>query len=181
MPIPPDVEYRLDLARRSVATAKPSEGPLNQIGYPAPETGSGYPPAGRGGGPAYGQTPFGGYEHAQDLSPAEARALEQQVDQGVMPRIANARSIAPSVRQQTQAELINLTLAYEKLGNPFSQRRLPFSVMRDMATDPMIYFAHHYTMVPLVRADWYMDGPDAQINSFVDECLRRSNPVLQQQ
>src|ERR1700747_179336 len=113
-------------------------------GYRAPQTGSGSPPLGRGGQLAYGQNPFGGYERQADLSPDEARALEIAIDAGVSARLKQAKSIAPSVRQQAQAELINLTLAYERLGNPFSQRRIPFSVLRDMTSDPMIYFAHHY-------------------------------------
>ena len=196
MGVPDDIEKRLNLARsnnegsrrnpaqnqRMVDTMRSADdiGPWGQ-GYPAPTTGVPDPPVGRGGGPAYGQTPFGGYENQQDLSPTEAEQLQQAIDKGVSARLKQARSIAPSIRQQSQAELINLTLAYEQLGNPFSQRRIPFSVLRDMATDPMIFFAWYYTTVPLVRANWRIEGPDAQINAAVDFALRQVNPSLQVQ
>jgi hypothetical protein len=145
----------------------------------APLTGVQTPPVGRGGGPAYGQTPFGGYEAVQGLSPEEVASLRVDIDKGVADRLRNARSIAPSARQQTQGELINLTLLYERLGNPFSVRRLPFSVLRDMTTDPMVNFALHFTDVPLVRAPWYIKCPVAQVAAAVDEALRPVNPKLQ--
>jgi hypothetical protein len=87
----------------------------------------------------------------------------------------------PSSRQRTQGEIINLALAYESLGNPFSVRRIPFSILRDMLTDPMIGFAYYYTKIPLMRADWMIKCEDPQIAQAVDEALRQVNPRIQNQ
>jgi hypothetical protein len=103
------------------------------------------PPDGRGGDPAYGALPFGSTDQA-GLSPAEQRALEIQVDSGVGQRLRQSRQWAPSTRRQTQGEIIDMSLLYGQLGNPFSVRRIPFSVLRDMLTDPMIYFALYYCL-----------------------------------
>lgn len=113
-------------------------------------------------------------------SPEQERAFEIQIaDQGVAERLKQARSIGPSVRQQTQADILNLVLLYKELGgNPFSVRRLPFSVMRDMAADPNIAFASYYIETPLINAQWSLDSPDAQLAAAVDSALRPINSDL---
>lgn len=117
-------------------------------------------------------SPFASIEQP-GLSPEErAQAVRIAVSSGVRERIANAQSVAPSVRQQTQSEIINMALLYEQLGNPFSIRRIPFSVLRDMMTDPMIGMGLYYIKTPLVRADWSIQSPDAQLAAAVDEALR---------
>lgn len=87
-------------------------------------------------------------------------------------RIARTQLLAPSARQQTLSEIINMNLLYQQLGNPFSIRRIPFSVLRDMITDPMISMGLFYIRTPLIRADWSIQSPDAQLAAAVDEALR---------
>lgn len=117
------------------------------------------------------QTPFGA-DTLPGLSPEEeASQLRVQVG-GARQRIASAQSFAPSVRQQTQSEIINMALFAQRFGNPFSTRRIPFSVLREMLTDPMIAMGLFYTKTPLIRADWSIQSPDAQLAAAVDEALR---------
>jgi hypothetical protein len=109
------------------------------------------------------------------LSPEEeAQALRIAVssNQNVRDRIARTQLLAPSARQQTLSEIINMNLLYQQLGNPFSIRRIPFSVLRDMVTDPMIAMGLFYIRTPLIRADWSIQSPDAQLAAAVDEALR---------
>lgn len=107
------------------------------------------------------------------LSPEEqAQAVRINVNSGVRERIASARSVAPSVRQQTQSEIINMRLLQSQLGNPFSSRRIPFPILRDMLADPMLAMGLFYIKTPLIRADWSMASPDAQLAAAVDEAFR---------
>lgn len=109
-------------------------------------------------------------------SPAEARAVEIAVDSDVGRRIKEARSLGPSVRQQTQAEILNMVLVQRELGgNPFSVKRLPFSIMRDMSADPTIAFALYYIETPLINATFSFESPDAQLAAAVDEAFRPIN------
>lgn len=137
--------------------------------------GSGVLGGGAGTGRQAAQTPFAGQEEPGP-SPVEQQAQEISVASGVRERIANARSFAPSVRQQTQSEIINMTLLYQQLGNPFSIRRIPFSVLRDMTTDPMVAMGLFYIKTPLIRADWSVRCPDAQLAAAVDEAFRPIRP-----
>lgn len=112
-------------------------------------------------------------------SPTQERLFEIDADNGVAERLKQARAIGPSVRQQTQAEILNLVLLFRELGaNPFSVRRLPFSIMRDMAGDPTIAFALYYTETPLINASWSMVSEDAQLAAAVDSALRPINSDL---
>jgi hypothetical protein len=89
--------------------------------------------------------PFGS---ADAPAPSPAQQLEFEKTQGppAANRLRNAATLFPSARQRTQGEIINLTIALERLGNPFSVRRIPFAVLRDMLTDPMIGFAYYYCL-----------------------------------
>lgn len=87
-------------------------------------------------------------------------------------RIREARNVFPAAQQQTRNEVVNLDLLARALGNPFSVRKIPYSTLRDMVTDPMIAFALFYIRTPLSRADWKIDCPDAQVAAFVDRALR---------
>lgn len=116
-------------------------------------------------------TPFG--EEKPGLSPEElASAVRVNAASDVRGRIAASNSVAPSVRQQTQSEMINMRMLHSMLGNPFSARRLPFPILRDMLQDPMIAMGLFYTKTPLIRADWSIASPDAQLAAAVDEGLR---------
>lgn len=112
-------------------------------------------------------------------SPEQERLFEIDLDNGIAQRLKEARAIGPSVRQQTQAEILNLVLLYRELGgNPFSVKRLPFSVMRDMASDPNVAFALYYIETPLINAQWSIDCEDAQLAAAVDSALRPINSDL---
>lgn len=109
-------------------------------------------------------------------SPEQERLFEVNLDKGVAERLKQARAIGPSVRQQTQAEILNLVLAGRELGaNPFSVRRIPFSIMRDMANDPTLSFALYYTETPLINATWSIECEDAQVAAAVDAAFRPIN------
>lgn len=127
-----------------------------------------------------GARPFGAPDAAEP-SPEAAYQIEQERSASIGPLLRGAATQFPSSRQRTQGEIINLTMALEMLGNPFSVRRIPFSVLRDMLTDPMIGFAYYYTKIPLMRADWRINCEDAQISQAVDEALRPVNPRIQNQ
>lgn len=125
-------------------------------------------------------TAFGGLE-VGPLDPERQFEAEQAQGSQLASRLRTTVANLPSSRQRTQGEIINLALAYERLGNPFSVRRIPFSILRDMTTDPMLGFAHYYQKIPLMRADWKMNCQDAQIAAAVDEALRPKNPRIQNQ
>lgn len=109
-------------------------------------------------------------------SPEQERSLEINADKGVAQRLREARAIGPSVRQQTQAEILNMVLLQRELGaNPFSVRRLPFSIMRDMAADPTLAFALYYIETPLINASYSFECEDAQIAAAVDAAFRPIN------
>lgn len=117
-------------------------------------------------------------EYPQE-SPEQERLFEINIDNGVAQRLKEARAIGPSVRQQTQADILNLVLMAKELGgNPFSVRRLPFSIMRDMAADPNVAFALYYIETPLINAQWSLESPDAQLAAAVDAALRPINSDL---
>lgn len=124
--------------------------------------------------------PFGSAD-APVPSPEDRFRVDKEFTPTVGPRLRNAAALFPSTRQRTQGEIINLTLALERLGNPFSVRRIPFSVLRDMLTDPMIGFAYYYTKIPLMRASWRINCQDPQIAQAVDEALRPVNARIQNQ
>src|ERR1035437_6183614 len=106
----------------------------------------------------------------------DERAFEISQDKGVADRLREARSIGPSVRQQTQSEILNLVLLYRELGgNPFSVRRLPFSIMRDMSADPTIAFSLYYIETPLINASWGIESSSAKLAAAVDAALRPIN------
>jgi hypothetical protein len=112
-------------------------------------------------------------------SPEQERLFEIDLDKGVGKLIREARAIGPSVRQQTQAEILNLVILGREIGsNPFSVRRLPFSIMRDMASDPNIAFALYYIETPLINAQWSCECEDAQLAAAVDSALRPINSDL---
>lgn len=108
-------------------------------------------------------------------SPADLRAQELEAPAEVRQRIAQAQQQGPTVRQRSQSETIDLELARSQLGNPFSVRHIPFEVRREMTTDSMLAFGWYFTITPLIRADWAIQGPDAQLNAAVDAALR---PVI---
>lgn len=112
-------------------------------------------------------------------SPEQERLFEVDVDKGVAQRLKEARAVGPSVRQQTQADILNLVLLQQEIGaNPFSVKRIPFSIMRDMAADPTIAFALYYTETPLINASWSISSSDAQLAAAVDSALRPINSDL---
>ena len=109
-------------------------------------------------------------------SPEQERAFEINTDKGVAQKLREARAIGPSVRQQTQAEILNLVLLQREIGsNPFSVRRLPFSIMRDMAADPTLAFALYYIETPLINASYSFDCEDALLAAAVDAAYRPIN------
>lgn len=105
-------------------------------------------------------------------SPEQEAALELNIDRGMRDRLMSVQPPGPSVRQQTQSEILSMVTLMGQLGNPFSTRRIPFSVMRDMAEDPMLAFALFYIVTPLIRADWVYDSPDAQLAAAADAAFR---------
>lgn len=109
-------------------------------------------------------------------SPEQERLFDIDLDNGVAERLKQARAIGPSVRQQTQAEILNLVLLQGELGsNPFSVRRIPFSIMRDMTADPTLAFALYYIETPLINASYSFDCEDAQLAAAVDAAYRPIN------
>lgn len=108
-------------------------------------------------------------------SPVEERQAIVQRDQGILDRLAQAEASGPTVRQRTQSEIIDLTLLQNRLGNPFSTRWIPFEQLREMTTDLMLAFGWWMTVTPLIRAEWSIASPDAQLAAAVDEALR---PVI---
>jgi hypothetical protein len=117
-------------------------------------------------------TPFGVGEQPH-LSPEEEVTLKKLENSNLRERLATTQAIGPSVRQQTQSEVLNLVLLYREIGsNPFSVRRLPFNVMRDMMADPDVGFAFYYIKNPLISATWSIDSPDAMLASAVDAAFR---------
>lgn len=120
-------------------------------------------------------TPFGVGEQPH-LSPEEEVTIKKLEDNKLYERLAQTQAIGPSVRQQTQSEVLNLVLLYREIGsNPFSVRRLPFTIMRDMMADPDIGFAFYYIKNPLISAIWSIDSSDAMLASAVDAALRPIN------
>src|ERR1700722_11955358 len=109
-------------------------------------------------------------------SPQEEKLFEIEADKGVSDRLRQARAIGPSVRQQTQAEILNLVLLQRELGsNPFSVKRLPCSIMRDMTRDPTLAFALYYIETPLINASYSFESKDAQLAAAVDAAYRPIN------
>ena len=121
--------------------------------------------------------PLGSNESPQ-LSPEEVR--EKEIKEGVGVADRNKRAaFGPSIRQQTQSEILNLALLYRELGgNPFSVRRIPFSILRDMSTDSMIAYAFYYTIVPLINSNWTVECEDPQLAAAVDAAFRPINSRL---
>jgi hypothetical protein len=112
-------------------------------------------------------------------SPEEQRAIEIKGNNEIGKRLSRSQAVGPSVRQQSQSEIINLALLYRQLGgNPFSVRRIPFSVLRDMTTDAMVSFCWHYTVTPMVNADYIVISEDAQLAAAVDKAFRPINASL---
>jgi hypothetical protein len=104
---------------------------------------------------------------------ASVDAIEKPASQSdAAKRIKEGRSFQPPAQQQTRNEVVNMDLLARSLGNPFSVRKIPYSTLRDMVTDPMIAFALFYIRTPLSRAQWKIECPDAQVAAFVDRCLR---------
>ena len=116
-------------------------------------------------------------QRTEGPSPAEERVVERERDRGVLQRIAQAEAAGPTVRQRTQSEIIDLALLQNTLGNPFSTRWIPFEQLRDMTTDLMLAFGWWMTLTQVVRAEWSIACPDAQLAAAVDEALR---PIIVQ-
>lgn len=111
----------------------------------------------------------------QGPSPQQEKTATIADQRNVQNRIAQAAASGPSVRQSTQSEVIDLELARWQLGNPFSTRWIPFQQLREMTTDLMLAFGWYFTITPIVRAEWGIDCPDAQLAAAVDAALR---PVI---
>lgn len=112
-------------------------------------------------------------------SPEEQKVIELKGNNELGKRLARAQAVGPSLRQQSQSEILNLALLYRQLGgNPFSVRRIPFSVLRDMTTDAMVSFCWHYTVTPMVNADYIVLSEDAQLAAAVDKAFRPINSSL---
>lgn len=78
---------------------------------------------------------------------------------------------APTTREQTAAS-INWRQIFDQLGNPFSSERMSVSRLKLMRRDPIIGFGMSFIKTPIVRADWFIQCPDAQVAGFVDEAVR---------
>lgn len=83
---------------------------------------------------------------------------------------------APTTRDQAPAGVDWKRLS-QQLGAPFDPTQVPLRKLREMREDPMIAFAMHYIIVPLVRAKWHMEardnnGPNAQVAAFMDAAWR---------
>lgn len=120
-----------------------------------------------------------GTDQNPSLSPDQKRTLEINVDNGVKEKLAQARGTYPSVRQQTQSEVLSIDVLQRHMGaNPFAVTRLPYAVMRDMLLDPDIGFANYYIKNPLISAPWMIQSQDAQLAAAVDAALRPVNSDL---
>lgn len=105
-------------------------------------------------------------------SPTQEKAIEVASTQGMRNRVAMSAGAGPSTRQRTQSEILDLELSRWRSKNPFSVRYIPFDQLREMTTDLMLAFGWFYTMAPLIRADWSVISPDAQLAAAVDEAFR---------
>jgi hypothetical protein len=105
-------------------------------------------------------------------SPEEAQAAEQKLATGIKARLSRQEGAEPTARQVTQSEVLDLELDRFRAMDPFSVRHIPFQQLREMTTDQMLGFGWMMTMAPLVRADWLIECPDAQIAAAVDEAFR---------
>lgn len=91
-------------------------------------------------------------------------------------RSLGGREQGPTLRAQT-ASHVNWRQLADQLGQPFDAERIPLSKLRQMRRDPMIAFALHYIITPLVRARWRINavdqnGPNAQVAAFTDAVFR---------
>lgn len=105
-------------------------------------------------------------------SPAEEKALEEMGQKDIKQRLSMGVSAGPTTRQRTQSEILDLMLIRWKQHEPFSVRYIPFEQLREMTTDLMLAFGWYFTMAPLIRADWSIESPDAQLAAAVDEAFR---------
>lgn len=126
-------------------------------------------PIGGGEGSPY---PFG-INDQPGPSPIQQREVDLKQEPQVAERLAKAKNIAPSARQQTQSEVLNLALLMNEIGsNPFSTRVISFQILRDMATDPTINFARWFLVNPLVKTERYVECEDAALAAAVDKAFR---------
>lgn len=105
-------------------------------------------------------------------SPMQEKIIAATEDSGIQQRIASAPGAGPTVRQRTQSEIIDLELENWRRRNPYSVRYIPFDQLREMTTDMMLAFGWHFTVAPLIRADWYVESPDAQLAAALDAAFR---------
>src|SRR4051794_15003712 len=92
--------------------------------------------------------------------------LQEQIPKGGPAKIAVDQG--PTSEMQVEWAKVARTL-----GLPYQWDEVPLPKLYKMRNDPMISFGLQFVKVPLVRAPWYIDGTDAQINGFVDSALRR--------
>lgn len=105
-------------------------------------------------------------------SPVEEKAITDQAKLRARASLANAEASGPTIRQRTQSEILDLSLLKGQLGNPFSIRWIPFEQLREMTTDLMLAFGWWMTVTQVVRAEWSIQCPDAQLAAAVDAALR---------
>jgi hypothetical protein len=105
-------------------------------------------------------------------SPVEEKVIEATRAKGVKDRLSAAVAAGPTTRQRTQSEILDLELVRWRSHDPFSVRYIPFDQLREMTTDLMLGFGWYFTMAPLIRADWSIESPDAQLAAAVDEAFR---------
>lgn len=105
-------------------------------------------------------------------SPTEEKITAEMDAKGIRERVAGAASAGPTTRQRTQSEVLDAELSKWRRNDPFSVRHVPFDQLREMSTDLMLAFGWFFTIAPLIRADWDIDCPDAQLAAAVDEAFR---------
>lgn len=93
-----------------------------------------------------------------------AKLLTQNRDSAVKDRLG------PSAKASTTG--VNWGDAFSYIGQPWSATNVSLSKLYQMRCDPMIAFALQFIKVPLVRAPWFIECEDKQVQAFVDKALR---------
>ncbi len=102
-------------------------------------------------------------ERAEPAARSENEKLRQ--------KIAKTKEQAPTVRDQTGG-FIQWNNLGKELGQPFDVEKIPLSKLYQMRRDPMIGFALHYIIAPLIKAEWWIECEDAQVAAYLDNTLR---------
>lgn len=102
------------------------------------------------------------------VDPKEAQKLERSI---------LGRDQAPTVAEQTP-DFAQWQKLRDELGPPFDNERVTLKQMRQLRKDPMIAFGLHYRKVPIATSEFHFEardknGVNAQVQAFIDACIRR--------